>query len=337
MLQNNNVTTGQPDRPTTSLLCVLDWGLGHAARSLALAMQLEEKGEAVYFASSGRAKRFLEKALPDQTIYELPAYNVRYPSGNMPLNVAWQLPKWLWTIWRERRATAALVQQLGITRIISDNRFGCYHAEVPSVMLSHQLHPITNNRIVSWGYRRWLQNFTEFWVPDFPDQRLSGKLSDARGYGKVEYIGPLSRLSAVANQAKQLDCFALLSGPEPMRSRLEDELLPLLLKLPGKHVLVRGIPTDNPASTQGNTSVIDFADADFLAQHLPAARWIICRAGYSTLMDLAALEVTGKRLFVPTPGQTEQYFLARTQVQNGVGEAVLEQGKLADQLPPTVS
>lgn len=324
-------TTELPDQQT-NLLCVLDWGLGHATRSLALAGQLRSKGEVVHFATSGRAKQFLEKVLPGETIHQLPSYKVRYPSGNMPLNVAWQLPKWLLTILRERRATAALVRQLGVDRVISDSRFGCYHHHIPSVMLTHQLHPITNNRLVSWVYRKWLQRFTEYWVPDDPDQRLSGKLSDKSGYQSVKFIGPLSRLEPTTTIAAAFDCFALLSGPEPMRSRLEEELLPLLLELPGKHVLVRGVPSNEPARPQGNTLVVDFADAAYLAAHLPAARWVICRAGYSTLMDLAALGVSGKRLFIPTPGQTEQFFLARTQVQSGMGEAVLKQGRLAGQL-----
>ena len=39
-----------------------------------------------------------------------------------------------------------------------------------------------------------------------------------------------------------------------------------------------------------------------------SAKYIICRSGYSTLMDLMALG--RKALLVPTPGQTEQEYLA---------------------------
>ncbi len=320
------------------LLCVLDWGLGHATRSLALAHQLRAVGARVHFASSGRARALLRRALPGETIHELPAYDVRYPSGNMVVNVAWQLPKWALTIWRERRATAALVQQLNVDRIISDSRFGCYHPDLPSVMLTHQLHPITNNRLASLMYRKWLQRFSEYWVPDDPDQRMSGKLSDTSGYHRVEYVGPLSRLQVPEEEAVAFDCFALLSGPEPMRTRLEEELLPILATLPGQHVLVRGVPTSTPVRQQGNVVVQDYANATFLAQHLRAARWVICRAGYSTLMDMEVLQIKGHRLFVPTPGQTEQFYLAKQQAsgpsqQPGKKTFVVEQGKLADLLP----
>ena len=37
---------------------------------------------------------------------------------------------------------------------------------------------------------------------------------------------------------------------------------------------------------------------------------IICRPGYSTVMDLAKLEK--KAFFIPTPGQTEQEYLAKS-------------------------
>lgn len=323
-----------PGTPRINLLCVLDWGLGHAARSLALTHTLRQAGHTVHLAASGDALSFLARALPGEHIHRLPAYDVRYPSGNMPLNVARQLPRWSVTIFRERRATAALVRQLGIERILSDNRFGCFLPGVPAVFITHQLHPITHNRLVSWCYRRWLHNFTAYWVPDYPDRRLSGRLSDPRSYPNVRYLGPLSRLRplAAAPPTPPLDVFALLSGPEPMRSHLEAILLEVLANLPGRHLIVRGIPSDEPTRQQGNVTVRDFADAPFLARQLPAARWILCRAGYSTLMDLAAVKATGKRLFVPTPGQTEQLFLARTQVQGKDGWAMWEQEQLAERL-----
>lgn len=313
----------------TTLLCVLDWGLGHATRSLALAQRLRAGGDTVHWASAGRARELLREALPaGEIVHRLPAYGVRYPTANMPLNVARQFPRWANTIRKERQRTAALVRQLGVERIVSDNRFGCYHPATPSIFLTHQLHPITGNRLVSWGYRTWLRRcFDAFWVPDFADRRLSGQLSDGAGYANVRYVGPLSRLRPTA-PAEAYDYFALLSGPEPMREHLETELTGLLRAHPGRHLLVRGVPSSRPAATVGHLTVLDYADADFLARQLPAARTVVCRSGYSTLMDLAALGVRGNVLLVPTPGQTEQVFLARAQVRSGDAEAVLVQGEV---------
>jgi len=335
-----------PTKPgQRTLLCILDWGLGHASRSLALATALEAAGETTFFASSGRALKFLQAERPGLVVHELPAYNVTYPTRSMPLNVAWQFPRWVRTIWRERRSCAELIEALGIDRIVSDNRFGCYVPGVPSIFLTHQLHPITGNALVSWVYRRYLQRFDAFWVPDFleVEQRVSGKLSGVSGYNNVTFIGPLSRLSyarshglqpvsAVNHGLKPMNTriLALLSGPEPMRSQLEDIILRQLPSISGHHVLVRGLPggarplTDTP----DNVTVHGFADAKLLSQLLPAARHIICRSGYSTLMDVYAV-IEGKNLaLVPTPGQTEQVYLAKREAERIGCQAIPDQKDL---------
>ena len=61
-----------------------------------------------------------------------------------------------------------------------------------------------------------------------------------------------------------------------------------------------------------------------MSNHLPSgdisallsqAGTIICRSGYTMLMDLAALNK--KALLIPTPGQTEQEYLASYMVKCG--------------------
>ncbi len=311
-----------------NLLCVLDWGLGHASRSLALLGALEKAGELTFLASCGRARKFLEQERPDLTVHDLPAYDVRYPTGNMPLNVGLQLPKWLRTIAREKRQTARLVEELRIDRIISDSRFGCYHPRVESVMLTHQLHPIFNFGPMSWSYVKYLRRFREVWVPDAANRKMSGRLSDPKGYKNVRFIGPLSRLAPGTPAPENWHTLSLLSGPEPMRSRLEKILLEQLRQLTGPHLLIRGVPDEEGMVEEHNIVIKPFADRQFLARHLPAAQFIICRSGYSTLMDLAALNLSAKVILIPTPGQTEQELLAQTQVQSGDALAAFAQGEI---------
>ena len=323
-----------PTRPgQRTLICVLDWGLGHASRSLALADRLEERGEKTFFASCGRARKFIETERPGTIVYELPAYAVTYPTRSMPLNVGLQLPRWLRTIWRERRCCARLVEELGIDRIVSDNRFGCYLPNIPSIFLTHQLHPITHNRLVSWMYRKYLQRFDAFWVPDHPApaDRVSGKLSRAEGYHDVRYIGPLSRLRiAVPPATSAFQVLALLSGPEPMRTQLENIVVAQLRGLPGQHVLVRGLPGSAAPlpNLPDNLTAHNFANGTLLSQLLPATQHIICRSGYSTLMDVYAVTEGHKLFLIPTPGQTEQIYLAQREAQRVGCQFVLEQDDL---------
>ena len=309
-----------------NLLCVLDWGLGHAARSLALARRLEEAGEVVEWASSGSAATFLKREIPGVRVHPLPPYAVRYPSRNMVWNVAMQFPRWLLTIVREHRAVCRLVRDLSIDRLLSDSRFGCFHATVPSIFLTHQLHPITGNRLVSWLYRRHLRLFSECWVPDAAGCPLSGRLGSAEGYRNVRYIGPLSRLPARENApVKHWVTLFLLSGPEPMRSRLETELMREYRDVPGPHLLVRGLPEGPDLSVPDNFTVRPFLTATELSRELARTTTILCRSGYSTVMDLAASGTDAHVIYVPTPGQTEQEYLAerlsgrgaRSRVQGG--------------------
>ena len=310
-----------------TLLAPLDWGLGHAARSLALARRLEAEGDRVSWACSGPAAEMLRCELPAGIpVHPLPAYQVHYKGKSMVWNVARQLWHWRGTIRAERRATAELVTQLGVDRIVSDSRFGCYDSRVESVFLSHQLHPITHFAPATAAYHWQLRHFDTYWVPDDPGHdRLSGKLSAAGRFKNVEYIGPLPHIRAAAGEAPY-DLLALLSGPEPMRTRLEDILLPQLDASQLDVRLVRGLPDPGIPVLKSSTQTLPYADTPTLSRLLTAARFVVARPGYSTLMDLRAL---GKpAILVPTPGQTEQAYLAQRAQLQGWAVAVMDQEKL---------
>ncbi len=308
-----------------TLLTPLDWGLGHASRSLALARRLGAEGDRISWASSGPAAAMLRRELPGEVVHDLPAYRVTYSSKRMPWNVARQLPHWIRTIRAERRATAALVRELGIERIVSDSRFGCYHPDVASIFLTHQLHPITHFAPASAVYAWQLRHFDAFWVPDDGGHdRLSGKLSAATGFAPVRYIGPLSRLTPSPG-LEPFDLLILLSGPEPMRTRFEEIILRQLPELPYSYRLVRGLPGGTPL-TAGEHPALPYADTPTLNRLLTAARCVVARPGYSTLMDLRALDK--RAILVPTPGQTEQHYLAQRAQLQGWAVAVMDQERL---------
>lgn len=302
-----------------NLICVLDWGIGHASRSLALARRLVDHGETVNFASAGGALAMLRHEWDEPArFFPLVAYNIDYRSSKMAINVGRQLPKIINTVRKEHRQLANILQAAPHDRVISDSRFGCFHSRIPSVMLTHQLHPIFGLPLAGNLYRWFLQrNFSEFWVPDHqPPGNLSGQLSDPCGYSVVNYVGPLSRLKVAPPPIKKIyDYGCLLSGPEPQRTYLEELLLKKLKTVPGKHWVVAGQPgkrgwdtvMDSPAS---RIDSIAFSSAEKTALLLRQSRKIICRSGYSTLMDLDHLRIENI-LLIPTPGQTEQIYLAQ--------------------------
>ena len=125
-----------------TLFCVLNWGLGHASRSSVLIQRLIQEGHYVTIASDGVALAHLKKRFPDQSFLELPSYNVYYTSNSMIINMAFQARKILRAIEHEYSVVAAFCKNHKIEQIISDNRYGCYHRDLPSHFLSHQLRPI---------------------------------------------------------------------------------------------------------------------------------------------------------------------------------------------------
>ena len=85
----------------------------------------------------------------------------------------------------------------------------------------------------------------------------------------------------------------------------------------GSSLLVKGQPAGtSEIRTVGRLSEVDFLDSDDLNLVMEQSEMVVCRSGYSTIMDLARL---GKNaILVPTPGQTEQMFLAKILFKKGI-------------------
>ncbi len=305
-----------PDHPRILIGC-LDWGLGHAARSLPVADALLELGATPVLASAGNAGAFLRAERPGLQYLPLPAYNIHYRSKNMVANIALQGPKLAYTAWREHQLLQHYIKAHQIDAVISDNRFGCFFRKVPSVFLTHQLHPIVPlpwlQPLANGLNRSFLYRFRECWVPDLPDNGLSGALSHPPIAGiPTHYIGWLSRftgLLATAAPEAPIDTLAVLSGPEPQRTRLEQALLAQYPQLPGRHTLVRGIPEEAPPRQEGGVAIINYLKGQALGEAIQNAAVVIGRPGYSSLMDWGMAQK--KVLCIPTPGQTEQEYLAQ--------------------------
>lgn len=293
---------------------VLDWGIGHATRMIPIIKDLVDLNQKVLIGSAGSGLILLQESFPDLPFVKLPAYNIRYPSTNMVWNIAIQLPKIAWTILKEYLLTQKIIQQQEIKILISDNRFGCFSKKCHSVFLTHQLYlkmpfkwlEAPANFFNSFFIRR----FDNCWVPDwatFPN--LSGALSHPKPNEKTFYIGPLSRLACQIPTKEKVNIAAILSGPEPQKSKLKERLIESLKKMGVKATLILGEPeSDRTAFQIGNLKVIPFLNSAGICQVIASSDLVICRSGYSSLMDLVHLNK--QALIIPTPGQTEQIYLA---------------------------
>jgi uncharacterized protein (TIGR00661 family) len=109
----------------------------------------------------------------------------------------------------------------------------------------------------------------------------------------------------------------LLSGPEPQRSLLEDKLFDELRKFDKKVIFIKGIVEKEQKKEQlKNITIYNFMTSAELEVAINESEKILCRSGYTTIMDLIQLEK--KAFFIPTPGQFEQEYLAKNFKRSGI-------------------
>jgi predicted glycosyltransferase len=163
-----------------------------------------------------------------------------------------------------------------------------------------------------------MKKFDAIWVPDHPEPP---GLADTLSHGKavhqeVNYIGILSRMEYLETEI-EYDLAVVLSGPEPQRTYLEHRLLEQILALPLKSIVIRGkTHTKEHYYAADQVEFVSYLTSKELNKVLLASKWVICRSGYSSIMDLVVLRK--KALLIPTPGQTEQEYLAQQLAQKGI-------------------
>lgn len=318
------------------LIAPLDWGLGHTTRCIPLIQYFKSEGHEVYAAAETASAQLLRENFPALTIFPLKGYRIFYSSNKatFSLKIAQQIPKILSAISAEQKWLQQIQKEQQFDLIISDNRYGMYHANVPSVILTHQLQIQSgiNARMDNWVMKlhmRLIQKFNACWIVDEErNNGYSGKLAHPEKLPKhSEYIGLLSQFSDCTidySKTKENNILILLSGPEPMRSMFESRLIAQARNLPEYAFVIVG---GNPLGERV-TGLPDFItyhthlNAANLLIEMETANLVICRSGYSTIMDLALLQK--KALLIPTPGQSEQEYLSRFLIQKGAFHAVEE-------------
>ena len=303
------------------LICPLDWGLGHASRVAKITKILIKRGHEVILAGSGQSLALLKLEFPGKSFIPLPSPEIRY---DRKIPAWWRIlflaPKLIFHIIREHRVLMNIIREHQIDVILSDARYGLWHASTPSVLVTHQLAPKLPvkcrfmERFITGINRKAIKQFTACWIPDYQGvPNLSGRLSHGRRMPEnTRFIGPVSRFEIMEHShdlEMKYELVVVISGPEPQRSVFEELLSGQLAVLPMKSLIVCGRPdrTERIKISEFCTS-ISFLTAEKLLDYLFPARYIICRSGYSGIMDLVSLNK--KAFLVPTPGQTEQEYLA---------------------------
>lgn len=308
--------------PTKKILVApLNWGLGHASRCIPIIYALKENNFIPIIASDGASLHLLKKEFPNDIFETLPDYQIQYSEKgkNFRFKIFKQLPKLFFAIRKEKKTLEKIIKNHAISGIISDNRLGIFSAKIPSVYITHQVNVLSGNTswISSKFHQHFIKKYTECWVPDVSEGiNLSGRLSHQNANLKnITFIGPLTRFKK-RNLPKKHDLLVILSGPEPQRTLLEEKLIIELSEFKGAVLFVKGlVESEQKITTQNNFTFYNYMEAGELETTIQESKYIICRSGYSSIMDLTFLGA--KTFLIPTPGQFEQEYLAKKLKKEG--------------------
>ena len=125
---------------------------------------------------------------------------------------------------------------------------------------------------------------------------------------KLNYLGVFCNVNKL-KVACDIDYLFSISGPEIQRTLFEEIILDQIKNIPGKKVVVLGNPTSKKTfNSYDDIEIYNHVDRIKQNEFLNRAKFVICRSGYTTVMELVALKKPA--LMIPTPGQTEQEYLA---------------------------
>jgi len=301
------------------LFAPLDWGLGHTTRCLPIIKAFQSAGAEITIACNEKQTVLLQAELEAVRFLPLRGYGLRYSRSKYFtwFIIALQIPKILTAINREKKWLSSIFQTEGFDVVISDNRYGLHHPSLYSIFISHQLRvrvPFSKwieNLLQKWNYN-FIQQFSECWIPDFEGaSNLAGDLSHPNRLPavKLKYIGAVSwckKMKKYSEEPKVL--VVIISGPEPQRTIFEKIVLSELNDWNESAVVLRGLPatTETLPSTR-NVTFFNHLHSVQLSDLINRATYIVARSGYSTIMDIVALQK--KSILIPTPGQTEQEYL----------------------------
>ncbi len=293
------------------IVAPLNWGLGHASRCVPIIQFLLKNKYVPIIASDGKALVFLQKEFPELESIKLPSYGISY-AKNLKISLVLQIPKIAKAIRKERKDIQKyLSKNTDVVGVISDNRFGVRSNSIPSVYLTHQINVFSGLTTVisSVTHQKIIRKFDECWIPDTKDNQLSGLLSQTRNQ-KInrKHIGVLSRFKK-ESLPKVNDVLVILSGIESQRKSLEERILVEFKNYNGKVVLVQGkIEKEQTVKIQNGIKIYNYLLSSELEKEINQSELVICRSGYSSIMDLAVLHKNV--FFIPTPNQPEQQYLA---------------------------
>jgi hypothetical protein len=302
------------------LISPLNWGLGHASRIIPIIDYCLKSGKKVILAGNGASIELLKNEYPDLIFIHIPSPAMHY-GKKKAMGFSFYFCAFLMALnlSRERYLIAKAIKLHKIDTIISDNRPGIFSRKVKSIYITHQVNVFcslkggTFSKLYTKFHKHIIKKYNYCWIPDTEGEfSISGRLSKNDYLPALNYIGPLSRFSVLTPEflyKNKYDIVCIISGPEPQRNILEHLLIKKFRDNVNTTLIIRGLPeSKEQLAPEGNVSFKNHCkDSEFL-YYINTAKFIVCRSGYSSVMDL--IVTRNPALLIPTPGQPEQEYLA---------------------------
>ena len=333
------------DKKYNILICPLEWGLGHAGRMIPLAQKLKDAGHKVLIGSGNEHQSLFRSEIPGLSYVNFPGFKPVY-SPILPQYFALllKLPVLLYHMLTEHFRLKSMIRVHNIDIVISDNRFGLWNKRIKTVYITHQpcIPFPAGLRSLEWIgillHRFIIRKYTFCFIPDLAGEvNVSGRLSHGvKLPSNTRFIGILSRfMTKDTSPAESGSSFphntVILSGPEPQRGILRKKLINILRNKQLVTVIFEGKPSGSISQTgSGNIISYDHLPLNEMKELIKGSENIITRSGYTVIMEL--LSMSRSALLIPTPGQTEQEYLAGYLSEKGWFTTV-PQDKLDDGLP----
>lgn len=318
------------------LVCPLNWGLGHATRDISIIKHLLEAGHTVSVAGEEPLLTLLSEEFPELPMHFLGGYKIKYSARkSQVLQMMLFFPLIVWWTVKEHFLLRRLLKSFPQDVVISDNRYGVWSHRTKNILITHQLYVLTTNgnrfleKVIWRLLRSRIKQFDECWIPDNePPHDLAGDLVYKKRFpNNARLIGNISRFEncAPCNLEPIYDLMAIISGPEPHRTIMEQRVIDQAETYGIKTLVLGGTPA---AEMRQQTSPFITWQHHFpttkMAEAICQSRRIICRSGYSGIMDFVFLNKPA--IFIPTPGQTEQEYLCKY-LSEKIGLVYAEQGE----------
>lgn len=303
----------------TIIISPLDWGLGHATRMMEVINYLK-KDNKLFVVCAQNAYNYYKEELKEEKNISLIFYKekeIKYPTKKSIFGFFRLIFRMAINTIKEYYFCQKIVKKLLPDIIISDNRYGFFSKKCKSYFFTHQVFPISPLKIFPRKFTHkcfsfFMEKFDKCLIIDDPKINLAGTLSKLYPLKeeKYQYIGLLSRFKNNDYFPPIIyDYLIIISGIEPQRSQFENYILAKYKDTNQKIALVRGTFLQEKLNISNpNIKVWDFACNKQLKELILQSKTIICKSGYSTIMDCYIL---GKEMILyPTKYQTEQEYLA---------------------------